>query len=198
MNASAARIIRICTLAPLLAAVMLVFLYAAQPEIFGSLGGLLRQLLFLSLFPLLAYPVQPMIPSFREKGREGQRHLAMIFAFAGHLFDGIVNICVPSSRELILIGWVYLLSGIAILLCNRLFRLRASGHAAGVGAVIGLLVLTGHPRTLAVTLPLLFLGQYCGKTAYAPAADWRDTDSHCMVRSAIIIHSGLLQMTNDK
>ena len=44
MNASAARIIRICTLAPLLAAVMLVFLYAAQPEIFGSLGGLLRQL----------------------------------------------------------------------------------------------------------------------------------------------------------
>ena len=143
--------------APLLAAVMLVFLYAAQPEIFGSLGGLLRQLLFLSLFPLLAYPVQPMIPSFREKGREGQRHLAMIFAFAGHLFDGIVNICVPSSRELILIGWVYLLSGIAILLCNRLFRLRASGHAAGVGAVIGLLVLTGHPRTLAVTLPLLFL-----------------------------------------
>ena len=157
MNASAARIIRICTLAQLLAAVMLVFLYAAQPEIFGSLGGLLRQLLFLSLFPLLAYPVQPMIPSFREKGREGQRHLAMIFAFAGHLFDGIVNICVPSSRELILIGWVYLLSGIAILLCNRLFRLRASGHAAGVGAVIGLLVLTGHPRTLAVTLPLLFL-----------------------------------------
>lgn len=157
MKDSAARIIRICTLAPLLAAVMLVFLYAAQPEVFGSLGGLLRQLLFLSLFPLLAYPVQPLIPSFREKGREGQRHLAMIFAFAGYLFNGIVNICVHSSRELSLIGWVYLLSGITILLCNRFFRLRASGHAAGVGAVIGLLTLTGHPGTLVATLPLLFL-----------------------------------------
>ena len=157
MNASAARIIRICTLAPLLAAVMLVFLYAAQPEIFGSLGGLLRQLLFLSLFPLLAYPVQPLIPSFREKGREGQRHLAMIFAFAGYLLNGIVNICVHPSRELSLIGWVYLLSGITILLCNRIFQLRASGHAAGIGAVIGLLTLTGHPGTLVVALPLLFL-----------------------------------------
>ena len=157
MNDSAARIIRVCTLAPLLAAGMLVFLYAAQPETFGALGGLLRQLLFLSLFPLLAYPVQPLSPSFQEKGREGQRHLAMIFAFAGYLLNGIVNICVHPSRELVLIGWVYLLSGVAILLCNRLFRLRASGHAAGVGAVIGLLALTGHPGTLAVTLPLLFL-----------------------------------------
>ena len=157
MNDSAARMIRIGTLAPLLAAGMLGFLYAAQPGVFGSLGGLLRQLLFLSLFPLLAYPIQPLIPSFREKGREGQRHLAMIFAFAGYLLNGIVNIYVRPSGELILIGWVYLLSGIAILLCNRLFRLRASGHAAGVSAIIGLLVLTGHPETLAVTLPLLLL-----------------------------------------
>ena len=157
MNASTARIIRVCTLAPLLAAVMLVFLFAAQPEVFGSLGGLLRQLLFLSLFPLLAYPVQSLIPPFREKGREGQRHLAMISAFAGYLLNGIVNICVHPSGELVLIGWVYLLSGITILLCNRLFRLCASGHAAGVSAIIGLLVLTGHPEMLAVTLPLLLL-----------------------------------------
>lgn len=157
MKDSAARIIRICTLAPLLAALMLIFLYATQPKMFNSIGGLLRQLLFLSLLPLLAYPVQPLIPPFREKGREGQRHLAMIFAFAGYLLNGIVNICVHPSRELSLIGWVYLLSGITILLCNRLFRLRASGHAAGVGAIIGLLTLTGHPGTLVVTLPLLFL-----------------------------------------
>ena len=157
MKDSAARIIRICTLAPLLAALMLIFLYATQPKMFNSIGGLLRQLLFLSLLPLLAYPVQPLIPPFRGKGREGQRHLAMIFAFAGSLLNGIVNICVHPSRELSLIGWVYLLSGITILLCNRLFRLRASGHAAGVGAIIGLLTLTGHPGTLVVTLPLLFL-----------------------------------------
>ena len=134
MNASAARIIRICTLAPLLAAVMLVFLYAAQPEIFGSLGGLLRQLLFLSLFPLLAYPVQPMIPSFREKGREGQRHLAMLFAFAGYLLECVLNVLCHATVQLKMIGWVYFLSGVALLLLNRLCRLRASGHAAGAAA----------------------------------------------------------------
>ena len=148
MNHSAAHILRKCTVAPLLAAGMLVFLYAVQPTMFGTSGGLLRQLLFLSLFPLLAYPVQPLIPSFREKGREGQRHLAMLFAFAGYLLNVLVNLFTGTAGELARVGWVYLFSGMTILLCNRLFRLRASGHAAGVGAVVG---------TLAVTLPLLVL-----------------------------------------
>lgn len=157
MNHSAAHTLRKCTVAPLLAAGMLVFLYAVQPALFGSIGGLLRQLLFLSLFPLLAYPVQPLIPSFREKGREGQRHLAMLFAFAGYLLNVLVNLVTGTAGELARVGWVYLLSGMTILLCNRLLCLRASGHAAGVGAVIGLLALSGHPGTLAVTLPLLVL-----------------------------------------
>lgn len=157
MNHSAAHTLRKCTVAPLLTAGMLVFLYAVQPAMFGTIGGLLRQLLFLSLFPLLAYPVQPLIPSFREKGREGQRHLAMLFAFAGYLLNVLVNLFTGTAGELARVGWVYLLSGMTILLCNRLFRLRASGHAAGVGAVVGLLALSGHPGTLAVTLPLLVL-----------------------------------------
>lgn len=70
--------VRKLTLAPLLAAVMLLYLYTVQPGIFGSVRVLFQQLLFLSLFPLLAYPVQPLIPVFRDKGRDGQRHLAMI------------------------------------------------------------------------------------------------------------------------
>ena len=157
MNHSAAHILRKCTVAPLLAAGMLVFLYAVQPAMFGTIGGLFRQLLFLSLFPLLAYPVQPLIPSFREKGREGQRHLAMLFAFAGYLLNVLVNLFTGATGALARVGWVYLLSGMTMLLCNRLLRLRASGHAAGVGAVLGLLALSGYPETLAVTLPLLVL-----------------------------------------
>ena len=56
MNHPIAQTIRKLTLAPLLAAVMLIFLYAVQPEILGSAEVLFRQLFFLSLFPLLAYP----------------------------------------------------------------------------------------------------------------------------------------------
>jgi len=158
MDHPTAQTIRKLTLAPLLAAVMLIFLYAVQPEIFGSSWTLLLlQLNFLSLFPLLAYPIQPLVPTFRDKGRDGQRYLAMIFAFIGYLLDCLWNLCIRTSQELCLIGWVYFLSGILVLLLNRLCGLRASGHAAGISAVVCLLTALGHPETLFVTLPLLCL-----------------------------------------
>lgn len=157
MERSTALTIRKLTLAPLMAAFMLIFLYVVQPAIFGTIPVLLRQMFFLSLLPLLAYPMQPLISSFRDKGRDGQRYLAMIFAFIGYLLNCILNVCVHTSKELQLIGWVYVLSGITILLLNRLCGLRASGHAAGVGAVAALLTALGHTKTLVVTLPLLCL-----------------------------------------
>ena len=149
--------VRKLTLAPLLAAVMLIYLYAVQPGIFGSVRMLFQQLLFLSLFPLLAYPVQPLIPAFRNKGRDGQRHLAMIFAFVGYLLTCILNVYADASKELCLIGWVYLLSGITILTLNCLCKLRVSGHTAGVGAVMSLSIALGHPNALIVSFPLLYL-----------------------------------------
>ena len=91
--------VRKLTLAPLLAAVMLIYLYAVQPGIFGSVRMLFQQLLFLSLFPLLAYPVQPLIPAFRNKGRDGQRHLAMIFAFVGYLLTCILNVYAAHQKS---------------------------------------------------------------------------------------------------
>ena len=78
MDRSIALAIRKFTLAPLMAAFMLIFLYVIQPAIFGTIPVLLRQLFFMSLLPLLAYPVQPLISSFRDKGRNSQRYLAMI------------------------------------------------------------------------------------------------------------------------
>ncbi len=161
MNRSVAFTIRKFTLAPILAAFMMIYLYIVQPEVFGfilipgNISVLIRQLLFLSLFPLLAYPAQPLIPAFRDKGRDGQRHLAMLVAFIGYLLNCILNSCTHAPRELQMIGWVYLLSGIMILLLNRLCGFRASGHAAGVGAVIGIPVVLGHPSAVIVSLPLM-------------------------------------------
>ena len=149
--------IRKATLAPLLAAVMLIFLYAVQPGVFDSAADLFRQLFFLSLFPLLAYPIHPMIPVFRDKGRDGQRYLAIIFALIGYLLNSILNLCIGASQELRLIGWVYFLSGVIMLILNRLCGFRASGHAAGVSAIVCLLVALGYQETLIVSLPLLIL-----------------------------------------
>ena len=157
MNHSVAATIRKLTLAPLLAAVMLIYLYIVQPLIFGSVEMLIQQLALLSLFPILAYPVQPLLRTFREKGREGQRHLAMIFAFIGYLQDCILNITGYASGELCMIGWVYLLSGVLILVLNRIFHLRASGHGAGIGAAMCLPVALGYPETLLISIPLLCL-----------------------------------------
>lgn len=157
MERSIALAIRKLTLAPLMAVFMLIFLYAVRPSIFGTIPVLLRQLFFLSLLPLLAYPMQPLISSFRDKGRDGQRYLAMIFALIGYLLNCILNSCTHASKELQLIGWVYFLSGVTILLLNRLCGLRASGHAAGVGAVVALLTVLGYPKTLVATIPLLCL-----------------------------------------
>lgn len=165
MKYSIAYTVRKITLAPLLAAVMLLCLYAVQPQIFGSVYVLFWQVLFLSLFPLLAYPIQPLLPTFLNKGRDGQRYLAMIFAFVGYLADCILNFCTAASRELRLIGWVYFLSGILILTLNRLCGVRASGHAAGIGAAASLLVALGYPETLTVSLPLLGLVCWASITA---------------------------------
>ena len=57
MNADASIVIRKCTLAPIVAALLMTFFYGTCPEIFGSFASLLWQLLLLTLFPLLAYPL---------------------------------------------------------------------------------------------------------------------------------------------
>lgn len=56
--------VRKLTLAPLLAAVMLLYLYTVQPGIFGSVRVLFQQLLFLSLFPLLGLSGSTVDPGF--------------------------------------------------------------------------------------------------------------------------------------
>lgn len=81
-------------------------------------------LFFLAVFPLLAYPLQRFLPKFRENGREGQRHLAMLFAFVGYLLECIMNTVYQAPAQMVFIGWVYLVSGVIVLLANRLLKLR--------------------------------------------------------------------------
>jgi len=127
-----AKTIRIITVAPIMAFVALSILYIIKPDIFQNNLNYRLSVLFLTVLPLLAYPLQPFVPGFRHKGREGQRNLAIIMAVTGYLGGIISALCMHMPNAVWLIYLTYFLSGLGILFFNKVLKIRASGHACGV------------------------------------------------------------------
>lgn len=138
--------IRILTLAPVLALVCLTILFFIERQIFDSGAtdvGLRHYLLvvfFLTILPLLAYPLQPIVPGFRGKGRDGQRHLAIVMAVLGYIGSVIYAFCAKAPAGLRIICLSYLLSGSLVAIFNKFLHIKASGHACGVAGPISLLL----------------------------------------------------------
>jgi hypothetical protein len=159
MKLKIAKVIRILTLAQLIAVATLCVLFAYDRSFFSNEPALLVVgIIFLGVLPLLAYPLQPVIPGFRGKGREGQRSLAMIFAVLGYVLGCITNVFMHGTPQLWIIYLEYLLSGVAILVFNKVFKLRASAHACGIAGPAVMLASFGVLPALAV-----------GAVAYAAA-----------------------------
>jgi hypothetical protein len=137
------KLIRRFTVPPIFAAGLLIIVYAVFPAYFGSVWQLLGGLFFLSLLPTLAYPLQKFIPHFKDRGREGQRTLAMIFSFSGYLLGTVVTLITRAPAELLAIYLAYLLCGIGVVLLNKIIRLKASGHACGIVGPIIMLIYFG-------------------------------------------------------
>ena len=97
------RSIRILTVPPVFALALLVTAYCCLPGVFASPGELLGFILCLSVLPVLGYPLQRVLPHFREKGREGQRSLAMLFSAAGYLLGLAAALITHASRALLVI-----------------------------------------------------------------------------------------------
>lgn len=121
--------IRKVTTPPIFATAFLLAVFFIQPPVFMSVWQLICGILFLGVLPILGYPLQKHIPYFKDKGREGQRSLAMIFSVAGYLLGIITVAFSEASTELYVIYLEYLLSGIGILLLNKVFHFKTSGHA---------------------------------------------------------------------
>lgn len=131
------KIIRKITIPPVFAAALLIIVYVTHANYFGSIWHLVGTLFFLTILPTLAYPLQKYIPKYKDRGREGQRNLAMIFSFVGYLLGTVVAFVFSAPIELKIIYLEYLLCGIGMLLLNKVFKIKASGHACGiVGPVI--------------------------------------------------------------
>lgn len=139
-----AKTIRILTLAPLMALETLILLHLSRPRLFRGTWDLAFPILFLTILPLLAYPLQYCIPPLRKKGREMQRKLAILLAVVGYFGGAIWAFASGAAAWLQVLMLTYLISGALIALFNRLLHIRASGHACGVsGPVLYLLGLLG-------------------------------------------------------
>lgn len=126
---------------PIFAVAFLLIVFTVYPAAFGSVWQLLCGIATLGVLPLLGYPLQKYIPPFKEKGREGQRSLAMLFCFAGYLLGTVIALLTDAPEPLLMIYLCYLSCGIGMLLFNKVFHLKASGHACGImGPIFAMLL----------------------------------------------------------
>lgn len=133
-------IIRKITVAPIMAAVMLIVVQVCRPEVFGSTAAFICSILFLTILPLMGYPLQKYIPKYKDAGRKGQRELAMIFAVLGYILGCVSILFLKQDNALWVVYLEYLLSGLAILVFNKVFHVKMSGHACGVIGPVALLL----------------------------------------------------------
>lgn len=147
---------RIITLAPLMAFATVTVLFINKCAFFGGTYNFIMALLFLTVLPLLAYPLQPYIPHFKDKGRDGQRTLAMIFAVCGYILGCVTGLALSAPSLVMFIYLEYLLSGMVILIFNKVFKLRASAHACGIIGPAVMLAYFGVVWTLPIGVILYF------------------------------------------
>lgn len=128
----AAAIFRKAARPPIFAAAFLAILFVTDPAYIGPPWQLAFGIFALGVLPILGYPLQKFIPHFRDKGREGQRSLAMLFCFGGYLLGTLWGLFTQAPEGLLMVYFCYLSCGIGILIFNKVFHLKASGHACGI------------------------------------------------------------------
>lgn len=139
-----ARIVRIITVPAVLVTAFLLILYFIRGDLFSSYWEMIAGIGFLGIFPILAYPFQLLIPSLKKKGRKGQRLLAFVFSLVGYTGGLLYGIIAGVSAALLFIFITYFVSVILLTVMNKVFKIRASGHACSI------------------TAPCFFLIYFCG------------------------------------
>ena len=136
-----AHAVRIVSVPPVMVGILLVLLYTLREDVMVTPWEMTASLLGLTILPMLAYPVAFAIPSIRKKGREGQRSLAMYFSTVGYVAVFVYGLIASVGTGLMHIYAGYLFSVVIILVSNKVFKVRVSGHACSVS---GPLVYSGY------------------------------------------------------
>ncbi|MBQ7835719.1 MAG: hypothetical protein IJ389_00510 [Clostridia bacterium] len=134
-----AKMLRIITVAPIMAFIAFTVMLVTG-GIFQNIYEYLWTLVFMCVLPLTAYPLQKILPPFKDKGRSGQRTLAMIMANVGYILSIVYAMSADISDRLLAVFVTYVLSGASLLIINKAFKFKASGHACGAAGPIGVLV----------------------------------------------------------
>lgn len=127
-----AKIVRVCTVAPIFAAIILIAMWASGQ--LTLVAGITAACCLVAL-PLLSYPVQLIIPPLKAKGRKGQRDLAIVFSVVGYVVLAALSLALGFTAEIRVLAFTYLFSGILILLTS-FSSLKCSGHASGIAGPI--------------------------------------------------------------
>ena len=136
-----AYVIRIISIPPVMVSLLVLVLALFADGFFSSKNDIAAMLICLALIPLTAYPLSWIIPCIRKKGREGQRNLAFILSLAGYILGWFYAEFFTPNRNQIFVYTIYLLSVLLLLLWNKVFHLRASGHGC---SVTGPVILAGY------------------------------------------------------
>ena len=141
LHLTIAHIVRIVSVPPVMVGILLTLLLLLRDDVFATPVEFMASLTGLTILPVLAYPVSVMIPVLRRKGREGQRTLAMYVSTVGYVGVFVYGLIAQVGTGLLHIYAGYLFSVIIILVGNKVFKVRISGHACSVS---GPLVYSGY------------------------------------------------------
>ena len=135
-----AKVIRVITIPPFMVAILLTLLYFLD-DVFPSTLDFVLELFFLAIVPVLAYPVQKLIPRLAKGGRKTQRNMAFVFSFVGYGGAVVCSILRNAIPNLLYVSVVYFGSVVLLTLLNCLTPWHASGHACSISGPILLICL---------------------------------------------------------
>lgn len=134
-----AKIIRGCTVPPAIVTALLLLLYFLRDDVVTNPLDLVFSLFFLAVVPVLAYPLQAIVPAFRPGGQKMKRKLAFILSIMGYIAAFTVSLIRGAIPNLAYIDAVYLCSVCVLTTLNIFTPWHASGHACSIVGPIALL-----------------------------------------------------------
>lgn len=181
-SARTAKAVRILSVPPVMAALFILILYAARPQIIATPEMLRMALSCLSFVPLLAYPLSWVF----SLGRERQRLLAMVLSAAAYLVVYVWSLVSPCPPDYRFICGTYVFSVVLLLTFNKLLKVRSSGHACSVTGPIVLLCYFLGPRLIPVCTLLYALVFWASLRAKRHTAGEYLWGSFCCIAAGVI------------
>ena len=150
-----AKIIRGVAIPPTFVVILTLCMYFLHPTMFRHAIDLIAVIIALALIPATAYVLAPILPGFKDKGRKGSRTLAFITSAIGYVSGMIYAFASGATHDLKFIFGGYMLALVMLLIFNKLFKLKASGHACGI---LGPLLYAVYFLGIGWLIPCLIVG----------------------------------------